>query len=438
MIMLATVFFASLQTANAQKGQDQFGVNVAVLPFEVFSIEKEPDLGAEIAELITKQLALNPAIICVNSQQVKTVLESDGQGTITEDRLRQTAKLLNANYIIMGTVTKIRAEHSIDVEILSTTSRDSNFKTYAEGLEIKSLIETVTTALDQQIMEKSEWIPTSERPRVTTTRQPSPDTPAGGFDVERELVAAYGPEQQPRKTDAVPTPQNNTPSVNPTLTEEPLLDAHKSAPVPEPQTTTAPASQPSALEPAAPVPEAAVPEAPVPETPVPEAPVPEAPVPEKNNARQPEQKKPEKDTKDPGFFTLSKAINIKSDTMEYDNRANKAIFKGNVVARQDDIVMFANTMHVYYEGSDGLSKIDARGNVRVVQGDRVATGSRIIFNNANKTIVATGSPRVWQGDNVVHGGKITVYLKEERTVVEGAIDSRASATIYPEKDTKKP
>ena len=82
--------------------------------------------------------------------------------------------------------------------------------------------------------------------------------------------------------------------------------------------------------------------------------------------------------------------------------------------------------------------VDAQGNVRVVQGDRIATGSSIVFNNANQTIVATGDPRVWQGDNVVHGKKITVYLKEERTVVEGEPDSRASATIYPDSDKKKP
>ena len=122
--------------------------------------------------------------------------------------------------------------------------------------------------------------------------------------------------------------------------------------------------------------------------------------------------------------------------MEYDNRANKGIFKGNVVARQDDIVMFANSMHVYYSDGGGLSRVDAHGNVRVVQGDRIATGSSIIFNNATQTIVATGSPRVWQGDNVVHGTKITVYLKEERTVVESDSNSRASATIYPNSDKK--
>ena len=79
--------------------------------------------------------------------------------------------------------------------------------------------------------------------------------------------------------------------------------------------------------------------------------------------------------------------------MEYDNKANKALFKGNVVARQGDIVMFANAMHVTYSKDGGLSRVDARGDVRVVQGDRIATGSSIIFNNATQTIIATGAPR---------------------------------------------
>lgn len=145
-----------------------------------------------------------------------------------------------------------------------------------------------------------------------------------------------------------------------------------------------------------------------------------------------------KDARDPGFFSLAKAISINSDTMEYDNRQNMAIFNGNVVARQDDIVMFANSMHVFYSEAGGLSRVEAKGDVRVLQGDRIATGSSIVFDNATQTIVATGSPRVWQGDNVVHGRKITVFLKEERTVVEGEPNSRASATIYPDSDKKRP
>ena len=62
-IILTATLCAERTTCHAQTGKQQYGVSIAVLPFEVFSIEKEPTLGAEVADLIAKQLALNPAII---------------------------------------------------------------------------------------------------------------------------------------------------------------------------------------------------------------------------------------------------------------------------------------------------------------------------------------------------------------------------------------
>ena len=195
-IILTAMVCANPQTCHAQSGKQNYGMSIAVLPFEVFSIEKEPTLGAEVAELIAKQLALNPAIIMVDNQQIKTVMQQDDYAAMTDARLRQLAKLLNANCIIMGTVTKIRAEHSIDVEMFNTASSGPNYKTYSEGLEVKSLVETITTALDQEILKKAEQIPSAERPKVSAGRQPSPQTPAGGFDVDRELLAAFGPMKE--------------------------------------------------------------------------------------------------------------------------------------------------------------------------------------------------------------------------------------------------
>ena len=406
-IILTTFLCTVIPNSHAQTGKPQYGVSVAVLPFEVFSVGKEPTLGAEVAELISKNLALNPSIRCVNSQQIKTVMQPDEHETMSEARLRQLAKMLNANCIVIGTITKIRDEHSIDVEMFNTASSGPNVKTFAEGLEIKSLVETITTTLDQEIMEKAEQIPTAERPKVNAARQPSTQTQSGGFDVDRELRAAFGSMEAPplksSETSAVKTEGSS--KTAPTLTEETLQD--------DVETVILPETEQSAI-------------------------LPEEKLPAQKEEKQPQKKKAVKNKKDSGFFSLSKAISINADSMEYDNHANKGIFKGNVVARQDDIVMFASSMHVYYSEGGGLSRVDARGNVRVIQGDRIATGNSIIFNNTTQTIVATGSPRVWQGDNVVHGTKITVYLKEERTVVEGDPNNRASATIHPESNKKQP
>ncbi len=403
-----SAFIIMLSAAQAQAPQKNYGIAVAVLPFEVFSIEKEPALGSEVAALITRQLSLNPAIIGIDSQRINAVIQPDGSPSLTEARLRQIAKHLNANCIIMGTVTKIRSEHSIDVEMFTTAAGGSNFKTFSEGLEIKTLVETLATALDQEIMDKAAIIPTAERPQVSTGRQSSPRAASGGFDVDRELLAAFGPmheQNRPASPEQAKPAKTTTPAAS-ALRKQTSEDA----------TLTQAAS------------ESATPAADLPPRQK------SAPV----AAQLPNVEKPAKPKPDSGFFSLSKAISINADSMEYDNRANMAKFKGNVVARQDDIVMFATTMHVYYSEGGGLARVEAQGNVRVVQGDRIATGSSIVFNNATQTIVATGNPRVWQGDNVVHGRTITVYLKEERTVVEGEPDSRASATIYPDSDTKRP
>ncbi|MBM4309776.1 MAG: lipopolysaccharide transport periplasmic protein LptA [Deltaproteobacteria bacterium] len=395
--------------AHARESSQNYGVGVAVLPFEVFSLGKEPTLGAEVAASIARQLALNPAIISVDSQKIQSVLQPDDYVAMTEDRLRRLAKLLNANYIIMGTITKIRDEHSIDAELFTTASAGPNFKTFSEGLEIQSLIETIVTTLDQEIMEKADRIPAAERPQVSTGRVSPKSTPAGGYDVERELLSTFGPlQEEPRPPSASGSAPADAVADNVSVVPDAPV-------VPDSPDVSGAADSPASASAAAVMPA---------ETPV------SVPAGKKRAAA--------KDARDSGFFSLAKAISINSDTMEYDNRQNMAIFNGNVVARQDDIVMFANAMHVFYSESGGLSRVEAKGDVRVLQGDRIATGSSIVFDNANQTIVATGSPRVWQGDNVVHGRKITVFLKEERTVVEGEPNSRASATIYPASDKKRP
>jgi lipopolysaccharide export system protein LptA len=396
-----------LSKAYAAKNTPRYGVSAAVLPFEVFSIEKEPTLGTEVATAIARQLALNPSITCIDSQKIQTVMQPDDYVSMTKERLQQMAKLLNANCIIMGTITKIRSEHSIDVEMFTAASAGPAFKTFAEGLEIQSLVETIVNTLDQEIMKKSDGIPSAERPQVSAGRQSSKSTPAGGYDVDRELLAAFGPVQEE------PTP-GPAPAAEPAGAVKDVPSAVVAEAV---DTAAAPVDAPAA-QPSTPVPGSSD---------------------QKTAAQNRKGKKySDKIKKDSSFFSLSKAISINSDTMEYDNRANMAIFKGNVVARQDDISMFANTMQVFYSESGGLSRVEATGDVRVVQGDRIATGSSIIFDNAAQTIVATGNPRVWQGDNVVHGRKITVYLREERTVVDSEPNSRASATIYPDSDKKRP
>jgi lipopolysaccharide export system protein LptA len=138
----------------------------------------------------------------------------------------------------------------------------------------------------------------------------------------------------------------------------------------------------------------------------------------------------EKESEDKSFsspFSTLKPVKITSKTMEADNKRNMVTFKGDVVVKQEDIVIFSDTMKVSYEPKGGINKVEASGNVKMSQENRIATGKKLVFYNPEQKIVMTGSPKIWQGDNLISCEKVTVLLEDNRIVFEGKVDS----IIYP-------
>jgi len=152
-------------------------------------------------------------------------------------------------------------------------------------------------------------------------------------------------------------------------------------------------------------------------------------------------------------------IQIEADRMETSQEKNIVIFSGHVRANQNDLIINADAMTVRYSGAgnqpssatdvpaEGLSrqidKITAKGNVKIVQGDWVATGDAMNFNSDKRMVILSGNAKARQDQNVVSGEKVTLYLDEGRSVVERSTQEgeRVKAFIYPasqeEKDDKK-
>lgn len=129
--------------------------------------------------------------------------------------------------------------------------------------------------------------------------------------------------------------------------------------------------------------------------------------------------------KDPIFIT--------SNWMEADRKRNTITYRGQVVAIQADMTMRSETLTAYYNPDmKQLKEVVAEGKVHVAQGDRVATGSKAVFNGQAKTITLTGDPVVRQGNNEVSGPRIIFFIEEDRAVAEGGSQGRVRATIFPE------
>jgi outer membrane protein assembly factor BamD len=149
-----------------------------------------------------------------------------------------------------------------------------------------------------------------------------------------------------------------------------------------------------------------------------------------------EKEKPEKGVSpDPGgaeFVDTSQPIDVISDRVETYSKENVIIFRGNVVARQKDIVIYADSIEAkVIKDGKGIERVLASGNVKVQQGLRVASCQKAVFLNLDQKIILTGEPKVSEGDNMVSGEEIVFDLARNQVEVKGGAGGRGKAKIYP-------
>jgi len=115
-------------------------------------------------------------------------------------------------------------------------------------------------------------------------------------------------------------------------------------------------------------------------------------------------------------------VTVTSETLTSDNQAHTALFEKNVIAKTTDMIMYADWMLVYYTDPGGdITKIEAKGNVKVHKEDKVMTSQEATYYaDAPERIVFTKNPRAFDGQNVVTGTKMTYFVDDERSFVEGS------------------
>lgn len=134
----------------------------------------------------------------------------------------------------------------------------------------------------------------------------------------------------------------------------------------------------------------------------------------------------------------SRPIEITAQRLLADGSKNSVTFEGEVIAKQDDLTLFADRLFAEYDQASGsIEKIVADGNVRVLQGDREARSPHAVFFNMEQRIVMSGGADVTQGGNTLKGDTVTVYILENRSVVSGGEGGRVRAVIQPRPQEKK-
>jgi lipopolysaccharide export system protein LptA len=139
-------------------------------------------------------------------------------------------------------------------------------------------------------------------------------------------------------------------------------------------------------------------------------------------------------------------VTVDADRMERYGKEGLVVFTGNVVARQGNSVQYAERMEVYFdEQGDRIVRTVSTGSVRIVTRDcRNGTAKRAEYFDLEQRLVLSGDARVWQDENVVTGETITIFLAQDRSVVQGGKQDRVKAVFHPRDDkaqdgtTKRP
>lgn len=151
----------------------------------------------------------------------------------------------------------------------------------------------------------------------------------------------------------------------------------------------------------------------------------------------------------PGFSqSRDMPVKIHATRLEVRDKRKEATFVGDVVVTQGDTEMRCRTLVVYYEGNDDkkgsdtkttgsvkpasaapasangggqqqIRRIEARGDVRLVQKDQNATGDSGIFDLRTNTVTLSGNVVVTRGQDVLRGQRIVIDLTTGVSRVEG-------------------
>ncbi len=111
---------------------------------------------------------------------------------------------------------------------------------------------------------------------------------------------------------------------------------------------------------------------------------------------------------------------ITSNRMEAAKLGDKVTFIGNVTLKKESMTLSSDTMIVFYDtGSKDIRQIDAHGNVIVRKEGRVALANDASYYSGDEKIVLTGDARIIENENQLGGKKITLFMRDDRSLVEG-------------------
>jgi lipopolysaccharide export system protein LptA len=117
-------------------------------------------------------------------------------------------------------------------------------------------------------------------------------------------------------------------------------------------------------------------------------------------------------------------VDVTADRIEVQDRADRAIFAGNVHVTQAELTLDTPRLTVAYSGGTNggnvqIRRLDAAGGVTVKSPSETARGDFGIYDLDRKLITLIGNVQLNREQNQVNGARLVIDLDSGRATVDG-------------------
>jgi lipopolysaccharide export system protein LptA len=118
-------------------------------------------------------------------------------------------------------------------------------------------------------------------------------------------------------------------------------------------------------------------------------------------------------------------VDVTADRIEVQDRADRALFVGNVHVKQAELALDTERLTVAYSGGPSSSggvqirRLDAAGGVVVRSPSETAKGDFGIYDLDRKLITLIGNVQLMRHNDQVNGARLVIDLDSGRAVIDG-------------------
>lgn len=114
-------------------------------------------------------------------------------------------------------------------------------------------------------------------------------------------------------------------------------------------------------------------------------------------------------------------VDVSADRIEVQDRADRAIFAGNVHVTQAELTLDTSRLTVAYSsaGAIQIQRLDASGGVIVKSPSETASGDFGVYDLDRKLITLVGNVRLNRGGSQIIGSRLVIDLNSGRAIIDG-------------------